>query len=128
MNGKSCTLTDICKYVLGCGSPVSYLFVYAISADIRVEANEGRLARQRREFKTYRKSTAQVVISVVDDVVGSTQRGKSVRGATRPRTDRETVKEGGLHGSALRIHAPALVVVETQSPIPDLGGRSRYRK
>ena len=46
---------------LGCGSPVSYWFVYAISADICGEADEGGLARLRREFKTYRKSTARLI-------------------------------------------------------------------
>ena len=47
---------------LGCGFPVS-------SADFRLclhkfcgEAERGRLAGQRREFKTYRKSTAQIIM------------------------------------------------------------------
>ena len=52
-------------HMLGCGSPVSYRFVYAISADICGEADRGGLARQRQGFKTYRKSTAQVMVVVV---------------------------------------------------------------
>ena len=46
-------------YYLGCGSPVSQPLVYAISAYIYGEADRGGLVRQRREFKTYRKSPAQ---------------------------------------------------------------------
>ena len=46
---------------LGCGSPVSYQYVYMISANICGEADGGGPARQRQEFKTYMKSTAQVI-------------------------------------------------------------------
>ena len=56
----ACLLNELTDK-LGCGSPVSYRFVYVISADICGEADKGGLARQRQEFKTYRKSTAQVV-------------------------------------------------------------------
>ena len=55
-------LPSFLAHHLGCGSPVSYRFVYAISADICGEADRGGgLARQQREYKTYRKSTAQPI-------------------------------------------------------------------
>ena len=49
---------------LGCGSSVSYRFVYPISADICGETDEGGLARQQQEFKTYRKSTALAIMDL----------------------------------------------------------------
>ena len=53
---------ELIRYdILGCGFPVSYQFVYTISADICGEAYKLGLARQRREFKTFRKSTAQMI-------------------------------------------------------------------
>ena len=56
----------VLPHSLGCGSPVSYRFVYAISANICGEEDGGRLARQQQEFKTYRKSTAQDMTYLVD--------------------------------------------------------------
>ena len=43
--------------IVGCESPVT--FIYVISANICGEADRGGIARQWREFKTYRKPTAQ---------------------------------------------------------------------
>ena len=40
---------------------MNFVFVYEISADICGEVDGGGLVRQQREFKTYRKSTAQLI-------------------------------------------------------------------
>ena len=78
---------------LGCGYPVSYQFVYTISADICGEADKGGVARQRREFKTYRKSTAQQMTHISGKEELDVK--ESVGGKTELFVERRRSREGG---------------------------------
>ena len=48
-------------HVLGCGFPVCSADFWLCLCKFCGEADRGRLAGQQREFKTYRKSTAQII-------------------------------------------------------------------
>ena len=48
-------------YVLGCGFLVSSADFWLCLHKLCGKADRGRLARQQREFKTHRKSTAQAM-------------------------------------------------------------------
>ena len=50
-------------YVLGCGFLVSSADFWLCLHKLCGKADRGRLARQQREFKTHRKSTAQYYVT-----------------------------------------------------------------